>query len=94
MTIARAVLKNPPILILDEATSSLDTESERIVQDAINSLMKNRTCIVIAHRLSTVQHADEIIVLEKGRVIERGTHTELMNGGGAYRKLVDMQQVK
>lgn len=94
VTIARAVLKNPPILILDEATSSLDTESERIVQDAINSLMKNRTCIVIAHRLSTVQHADEIIVLEKGRVIERGTHTELMNGGGAYRKLVDMQQVK
>ena len=94
VTIARAVLKNPPILILDEATSSLDSESERIVQDAINSLMKNRTCIVIAHRLSTVQHADEIIVLEKGRVIERGTHTELMNGGGAYRKLVDMQQVK
>ena len=94
VTIARAVLKNPPILILDEATSSLDTESERIVQDAINSLMKNRTCIVIAHRLSTVQHADEIIVLEKGRVIERGTHAELMNGGGAYRKLVDMQQVK
>lgn len=94
VTIARAVLKNPPILILDEATSSLDTESERIVQDAINSLMKNRTCIVIAHRLSTVKHADEIIVLEKGKIIERGTHNELIEKGGAYRKLVDMQQVK
>jgi ATP-binding cassette, subfamily B, bacterial MsbA len=94
VTIARAVLKNPPILILDEATSSLDTESERIVQDAINSLMKNRTCIVIAHRLSTVRHADEIVVLEKGRIIERGTHTALMEKAGAYRKLVDMQQVK
>jgi len=94
VTIARAVLKNPPILILDEATSSLDTTSERIVQDAINSLMKNRTCIVIAHRLSTVQHADEIVVLEKGKVIERGTHVELMGRNGAYRKLVDMQQVK
>jgi ABC-type multidrug transport system fused ATPase/permease subunit len=94
VTIARAVLKNPPILILDEATSSLDTESERIVQDAINSLMRNRTCIVIAHRLSTVRHADEIIVLEKGQIIERGTHDALMLKGGAYRKLVDMQQVK
>ena len=94
VTIARAVLKNPPILILDEATSSLDTESERIVQDAINNLMKNRTCIVIAHRLSTVQHADEIIVMEKGRVAERGTHSELLSKDGIYKKLVEMQQVK
>ena len=94
VTIARAVLKNPPILILDEATSSLDTESERIVQDAINNLMKNRTCVVIAHRLSTVQHADEIIVMEKGRIVERGTHTALLSKDGIYRRLVDMQQVK
>lgn len=94
VTIARAVLKNPPILILDEATSSLDTESERIVQDAINTLMKNRTCVVIAHRLSTVQHADEIIVLEKGKVMERGTHNELIAKNSLYKKLVDMQQVK
>ena len=94
ITIARAVLKNPPILILDEATSSLDTESERIVQDAINELMKNRTCIVIAHRLSTVQHADEIIVLNQGEIIERGSHTDLMSKESAYRKLVEMQQLK
>jgi ABC-type multidrug transport system fused ATPase/permease subunit len=94
ITIARAVLKNPPILILDEATSSLDTESERIVQDAINKLMENRTCVVIAHRLSTVQHADEIIVLEKGNIIERGTHSALLEKNGAYKRLVEMQQVK
>jgi ABC-type multidrug transport system fused ATPase/permease subunit len=94
ITIARAVLKNPPILILDEATSSLDTESERIVQQAINNLMQDRTCIVIAHRLSTVQHADEIIVLDKGRIVERGKHELLLAMGGIYSNLVAMQQVK
>lgn len=94
LTIARAVLKNPPILILDEATSSLDTESERLVQDAINKMMQNRTSIVIAHRLSTVRHADEIIVLQKGKIVERGTHGELIAKEGFYRRLVDMQEVK
>ncbi|WP_118950745.1 ABC transporter ATP-binding protein [Taibaiella helva] len=94
ITIARAVLKNPPVLILDEATSSLDTESERIVQDAINQLMQNRTCIVIAHRLSTVQHADEIIVLNQGEIVERGTHQQLMAIDGTYKKLVALQQLK
>lgn len=94
LTIARAVLKNPPILILDEATSSLDTESERLVQDAINNMMKNRTSIVIAHRLSTIRHADEIIVLQKGKIVERGNHDELLSQQGFYRKLVEMQEVK
>jgi ATP-binding cassette, subfamily B, bacterial MsbA len=94
LTIARAVLKNPPILILDEATSSLDTESERLVQDAINNMMQNRTSIVIAHRLSTIRHADEIIVLQKGKIVERGNHDELLAQNGFYRKLVEMQEVK
>ena len=94
LTIARAVLKNPPILILDEATSSLDTESERLVQDAINNLMADRTSIVIAHRLSTVRHADEILVLQKGEIAERGTHDQLLAMNGKYRRLVEMQEVR
>ena len=94
LTIARAVLKNPPILILDEATSSLDTESERLVQDAINNMMQNRTSIVIAHRLSTIRHADEIVVLQHGRIVQRGTHTLLMQEEGLYRKLIEMQEVR
>lgn len=94
MTIARAVLRNPPILILDEATSSLDTESERLVQDALNNLMKDRTSLVIAHRLSTIRNADEIVVMQKGEIIERGTHESLVAQNGFYKKLVDMQEIK
>ncbi|MEI7490638.1 MAG: ABC transporter ATP-binding protein [Bacteroidota bacterium] len=91
LSIARAVLKNPPIMILDEATSALDTESERLVQQALENLMKNRTSIVIAHRLSTIQFADEIIVLQSGEIVERGTHAELLERNGVYRKLSDLQ---
>ena len=93
VTIARAVLRNPPILILDEATSSLDTESERLVQDAIVNLMQDRTSLVIAHRLSTIRNADEIIVLQKGSIIERGTHDQLIAANGFYSRLVEMQEI-
>lgn len=91
LSIARAVLKNPDILILDEATSALDTESEKLVQDALNKLMKNRTSLIIAHRLSTIQHVDEIIVMQQGVIIERGSHQELLAKNGAYTKLIEMQ---
>jgi len=91
ISIARAVLKNPPILILDEATSALDTESERLVQDALENLMKNRTTIVIAHRLSTIKHADEICVMNEGKIVEKGKHDELFALNGYYRRLCDMQ---
>ena len=91
LSIARAVLKNPPIMILDEATSALDTESERLVQVALENMMKNRTSIVIAHRLSTIQNADEIIVMQKGQIAEQGTHHELIAKNGVYKKLVEMQ---
>jgi len=93
LSIARAVLKNPPIMILDEATSALDTESERLVQVALENMMKNRTSLVIAHRLSTIQKADTILVLQKGKIIEQGKHDELLAKNGTYKKLVEMQSL-
>ena len=91
VSIARAVLKNPPIMILDEATSALDTESERFVQEALEKMMENRTSLIIAHRLSTIQKADWIVVMERGMILEQGTHKELMDKNGAYKKLVELQ---
>ena len=93
LSIARAVLKNPPIMILDEATSALDTESERLVQSALENMMKNRTSIVIAHRLSTIQNADTIVVLSKGKIVEQGEHQELLKLKGVYYNLVEMQSL-
>ncbi len=94
ISIARAVLKNPPIMILDEATSALDTESEKMVQTALEKMMKNRTSLVIAHRLSTIQKADNIVVLRKGTIIEQGKHEELLAKKGEYFKLVTMQTLQ
>ena len=91
IAIARALLRDPPILILDEATSALDTESERLVQEAIDRLIRDRTVLVVAHRLATVQHADEILVLDGGRIVERGSHGALLAQGGLYRRLYDLQ---
>ena len=94
LSIARAVLKNPPIMVLDEATSALDTESERLVQSALENMMKHRTSIVIAHRLSTIQNADLIVVMQKGRIVEQGTHSELIQKNGMYKRLVEMQTIE
>ena len=94
LSIARAILKNPPILILDEATSALDSESEHLVQEALDRLMQNRTTIVIAHRLSTIRNANMICVLHEGQIVERGTHDELIALGGYYKRLVDMQNLQ
>jgi subfamily B ATP-binding cassette protein MsbA len=91
MAIARAIYKNAPVLILDEATSALDSESERAVQDALEHLMKGRTTLVIAHRLSTIEHADRVVVMDRGRVVEQGTHAELLAAGGLYARLHAMQ---
>ncbi len=93
LSIARAVLKNPPIMVLDEATSALDTESEKLVQEALENLMTNRTSLVIAHRLSTIQKADQIVVMQDGRIIEMGTHAELIKNKSTYKKLVEMQSL-
>ena len=93
LSIARAIMKNPPILILDEATSALDTESERLVQEALENLMRNRTTLVIAHRLSTIKNADLICVMHEGKIVEQGKHDELIALNGYYKKLVDMQNV-
>jgi len=91
IAIARALLRDPPILVLDEATSALDTESERVIQDAVEKLVEGRTVFVIAHRLSTVQRADQILVMDNGRIVERGTHTSLLAASGAYRRLYELQ---
>src|SRR5699024_6190497 len=94
LSIARAVLKNPPIMILDEATSALDTESEKLVQVALDNMMQNRTSIIIAHRLSTIQKADLIVVMQKGKIVEQGTHEELIQLNGTYSKLVSLQSLE
>ena len=94
ISIARAILKNPDILILDEATSSLDSESEKLIEDALSNLMKSRTSLVIAHRLSTIENADKILVINNGEIIEKGTHLELLQNSGAYKKLYDIQYKK
>ena len=93
LTIARAVLRNPPILILDEATSALDSASEKLVQEALEKVMMNRTSIVVAHRLSTIQKADKIIVLENGRIVQTGTHHELLELDGPYKRFVEIQSI-